>query len=84
MEPSGLLGTLIVGLVAGWLAGKITRGSGYGVIGDIVIGVIGAFIGAWLWRVLHLPIIAQPWISAIVGATVGAIVLLFILRLLKR
>jgi uncharacterized membrane protein YeaQ/YmgE (transglycosylase-associated protein family) len=84
MEPTSLIGTLIVGLIGGWLAGKIMRGSGFGIIGDIIVGVIGAFIGAWLWGVLHLPTIAQPWISAIVGATVGAIVLLLILRLIRR
>ena len=45
---------LIIGLIAGWLAGKI-MGGGFGLIGDIIIGVIGAFIGNWLWAALHLP-----------------------------
>src|SRR5262249_29766028 len=55
---TGLLVTLVVGLIAGWLAGKIVRGSGFGLIGDLVIGVIGAFIGRWLWiSLLHLPLI---------------------------
>jgi uncharacterized membrane protein YeaQ/YmgE (transglycosylase-associated protein family) len=75
---------LVVGLIAGWLAGKIVRGSGYGIIGDIIIGIIGAFIGTWLWGVLKLPMIANFWVSAIVVATVGACILLFILRLIKR
>lgn len=75
---------LVVGLIAGWLAGKIMQGGGFGIIGDIIVGVIGAFIGAWLWGLLKLPVIGNFWVSAIVTATVGAIVLLFILRLIKR
>ena len=84
MEGQSLLVFLIVGLVAGWLAGKIMRGSGFGIIGDIIVGVIGAFIGGWLWGQLHLPTIGNFWINAIVTATVGAVILLFILRLIRR
>ena len=84
LETNSLIVILIVGLIAGWLAGKIMRGSGFGIIGDIIVGIIGAFIGAWLWGVLHLPVIANFWVSAIVTATVGAVVLLFILRLIRR
>jgi uncharacterized membrane protein YeaQ/YmgE (transglycosylase-associated protein family) len=80
----GLLVILVVGLIAGWLAGQIMKGSGYGLIGDLVIGVIGAFIGTWLWGLLHLPLIGGFWINAIVISTVGALVLLFVLRLVKR
>jgi uncharacterized membrane protein YeaQ/YmgE (transglycosylase-associated protein family) len=79
-----LLIWLVVGIVAGWLAGKIMRGAGYGLIGDLIIGVIGAYIGGWLWRELHLPVIGNFWISAIVTATVGALLLLFIIRLIRR
>ncbi|HWF96112.1 MAG TPA: GlsB/YeaQ/YmgE family stress response membrane protein [Xanthobacteraceae bacterium] len=81
---NSLLVILIVGLIAGWLAGQIMRGSGFGLIGDLIIGIIGAFIGTWLWGVLHLPTIGNFWISAIVISTVGALVLLFILRLIRR
>ena len=84
LETNSLIVILIVGLIAGWLAGKIMRGSGFGIIGDIIVGIIGAFIGAWLWNVLHLPVIANFWVSAIVTATVGALVLLFLLRLIRR
>ena len=52
--------------------------------GDIIIGVIGGFIGSWLWGVLKLPMIANFWISAIVTATVGAVLLLFIIKLVRR
>jgi uncharacterized membrane protein YeaQ/YmgE (transglycosylase-associated protein family) len=80
----GLLITLVVGAIAGWLAGLIMKGSDYGLIGDIIIGVIGGFIGSWLWGVLKLPMIANFWISAIVTATVGAVLLLFIIKLVRR
>ncbi len=79
-----LLVILVVGLIAGWLAGQIMRGSGYGIIGDLVVGIIGAFIGTWLWEVLHLPTIGNFWINAIVISTAGALVLLFILGLIRR
>ncbi len=84
LGTNSLIVILIVGLIAGWLAGKIMRGSGFGIIGDLVIGVVGAFIGAWLWGALHLPVIANFWISAIVTATVGACVLLFVIGLIRR
>ena len=79
LETNSLIVILIVGLIAGWLAGQIMKGSGFGLIGDLIVGIIGAFIGTWLWGVLHLPMIANFWVSAIVIATVGACVLLFIL-----
>jgi uncharacterized membrane protein YeaQ/YmgE (transglycosylase-associated protein family) len=84
LEPQGLLVTLVIGLIAGWLAGQIMKGSGYGLIGDLIIGIIGAFIGSWLWHLLNLPSLGNIWVNNIVSATVGALVLLFILRLIKR
>ena len=84
ISNQGLLVILFVGLIAGWLAGKIMRGSGFGIIGDIIIGIIGAFIGTWLWGALHLPVIANFWVSAIVISTVGACVLIFIIGLFRR
>ena len=83
LGTNSIIVILIIGLVAGWLAGKI-MGGGFGIIGDIIIGIIGAFIGTWLWGVLHLPMIANFWVSAIVISTVGACILLFIIRLIKR
>jgi uncharacterized membrane protein YeaQ/YmgE (transglycosylase-associated protein family) len=84
MESQGLLVALVVGAIAGWLAGQIMKGSGYGLIGDIIIGVIGGFVGSWLWGVLKLPLIANFWVSAIVTATVGAVLLLFVIKLVRR
>jgi uncharacterized membrane protein YeaQ/YmgE (transglycosylase-associated protein family) len=84
LATNSLIVILVVGLIAGWLAGQIMRGAGFGIIGDIIIGIIGAFIGTWLWGQLHLPTIGNFWINAIVISTVGALVLLLILRLIRR
>ena len=75
---------LVIGLVAGWLAGRIMKGSGFGLIGDLVVGIIGSFIGNWLWKFAHFPIIVNFWVNAIVSATIGAVILLFVLRLIKK
>jgi uncharacterized membrane protein YeaQ/YmgE (transglycosylase-associated protein family) len=84
LETNSLIVILVIGLIAGWLAGKLMKGSGFGIIGDIIVGIIGAFIGAWLWRVLSLPLLGNFWINAIITATVGAMILLFVLRLVRR
>ena len=82
MSNESLLVILLVGLVAGWLAGKIIRGAGFGIIGDIVIGIIGAFIGDWLLPRLSIHL-GTGIVSAIINATIGALLLLFIVRLLR-
>ena len=69
--------------IAGWLAGQVVRGTGFGLIADIAIGVVGALIGSWLLP--HLGIhLGTGIVPAIIGATIGAIVLLLILRLAYR
>ena len=79
-----LIVTLVIGAVAGWLAARVLKKTGFGLIGDIIVGVIGGYIGTWLWDVLHLPPIGSFWwINAIVTSTVGAIVLLVLLRLIR-
>lgn len=80
LSNESIIVIVLVGMVAGWLAGKIVRGAGYGLIGDIAVGIIGAFIGDWLLPRLgnHL---GSGTISSIVSATIGAIVLLLIIRL---
>lgn len=82
MDIQTILIILAIGAVAGWLAGVIMQGSGYGLLGDIVIGVIGAFIGGILFGLLGFA--AVGLIGQIISATVGAIVLIFVLRLLKK
>jgi uncharacterized membrane protein YeaQ/YmgE (transglycosylase-associated protein family) len=64
LETNSLIVILVIGLIAGWLAGKLMKGSGFGIIGDIIVGIIGAFIGAWLWSVLHLPTLGNFWINS--------------------
>jgi uncharacterized membrane protein YeaQ/YmgE (transglycosylase-associated protein family) len=74
---------IIVGLVAGWLAGVVMKGGGFGVIGDIVVGIVGAVLGGWLFGVMGLTA-GGGLLGAIVVATIGAILLIFIVRLIKR
>ena len=82
MSGESLLVILFVGLVAGWLAGQIVRGTGFGVIGDLIVGILGAFIGSWLLP--HLDIhLGSGVIRAILNATLGAILLLLVVRLVR-
>ena len=82
LSNESLLTILIVGVVAGWLAGEIMRGYGFGLIGDLIIGIIGAFIGNWLLPLLGIHL-GVGLIALIVNATIGAVVLLLVLRLLR-
>ncbi len=83
MNSHGLIAWIIIGAVAGWLAGLLVKGGGFGLIGDIIVGIIGAFVGGWLAGVLHIHI-GSGLISSIITATAGAVILLIILRLIKR
>jgi uncharacterized membrane protein YeaQ/YmgE (transglycosylase-associated protein family) len=78
-----LLWFLVVGLVAGWLAGVLVKGGGFGLVGDLVVGVIGAFLGGWLFSTLGASA-GGGLLGSIIVATIGAVVLLFIVRLIKR
>jgi len=82
----GLLTWIIVGAIAGWLAGAVMGGSGFGLIGDIVIGVIGALVGGWLASTLfNMPgAISGFNIQTIVVAFFGAVLVLFVARMLRR
>lgn len=82
-DPQSLIVLLIVGAIAGWLAGTIVKGYGFGTIGNIVVGVIGAFIGGWLFPSLGLWDIPGI-VGVIVSATLGAIILLVIIGLIRR
>jgi uncharacterized membrane protein YeaQ/YmgE (transglycosylase-associated protein family) len=82
MSGESLLVILLVGIVAGWLAGQLVRGAGFGLIGDLLIGIVGAFIGSWLLPKLGIHL-GVGIVGAIVNATIGAIVLLLILRLVR-
>jgi uncharacterized membrane protein YeaQ/YmgE (transglycosylase-associated protein family) len=82
MSSESLIVILFVGLVAGWLAGKVVRGAGYGIIGDIIIGIIGAFIASWLFPKLGIHI-GGGLISEIIYSAIGAIILLLVVRLVR-
>ena len=73
---------ILIGLAAGWLAGQITRGGGFGLIGDLIVGVIGAILGGVLFGVVGLA--ATNLLGQLITATVGAIILIAGLRLVKR
>ena len=83
MSNEGILVILFVGLIAGWLAGKIVQGTGFGLVGDILIGIVGAFIASWLFPKLGFHIAATTLVREIIYATLGAIILLLVLRLVR-
>jgi len=81
MSGESLLVILLVGVIAGWLAGQIVRGTGFGIIGDLVVGIV-ALIGGWLLARLGIHL-GVGIVAAIVNATIGAIVLLLVVRLVR-
>jgi uncharacterized membrane protein YeaQ/YmgE (transglycosylase-associated protein family) len=83
MDTHSLIAWLLIGAIAGWLAGTLIKGGGFGLIGDIIVGIVGAFIGGWLAGVLHINI-GGGLFSTIITATVGAVLLILIVRLIKR
>ncbi len=82
MTTENLIIFLVIGLCAGWLAGQIMKGGGFGLVGDLVVGVIGAFLGGWIFSQLGI----STWglLGLLITALVGAIVLLALIRLIKR
>jgi uncharacterized membrane protein YeaQ/YmgE (transglycosylase-associated protein family) len=79
----GLLYFLLVGLIAGWLTGQVMKGGGYGVMADIVLGILGGIVGGWIFGTLRIwP--GGGMIGAIIVAFVGAVVLVWITRLIKK
>jgi uncharacterized membrane protein YeaQ/YmgE (transglycosylase-associated protein family) len=83
LSGESILIILLVGLIAGWLAGKIVQGTGFGLIGDIAIGIVGAFIASWLLPRLGIGL-GVGLIREIIDATIGAVLLLVIIRLVRR
>jgi len=81
LSNESLIVILLVGIVAGWLAGQIVRGGGFGLIGDLIVGIIGAFIGDWLLPRLDIHL-GVGTVGLVIDATIGAIILLLIIRLL--
>ncbi|MET3901348.1 putative membrane protein YeaQ/YmgE (transglycosylase-associated protein family) [Devosia sp. UYZn731] len=83
LSTESLLVILLVGAIAGWLAGQIVRGYGFGVLGNIAVGIVGALIGSWLLPQLGI-FLGTGIVASIVNATLGAIVLLIVLGLVRR
>lgn len=79
----GILAWIIVGLIAGWLAGKVMKGGGYGVLVDIILGILGGILGGWLFGLLGIWQ-GRGLIGSIIVAFIGAVILVAITRALKR
>ncbi len=85
MTATALIIFLLIGAIAGWLAGLLVRGFGFGLLGNIVIGIVGALLAGWLLPALGVSfMIIGPIVTSIVYAMIGAIVLLVIIGLIKR
>ena len=82
MGTTGLILFLAIGLVAGWLASRVMRGGEFGLVGDLIVGVVGAYVGGWLFGLLGIS--AGGLLGSLVTAFVGAVVLLYVIRLIKR
>jgi uncharacterized membrane protein YeaQ/YmgE (transglycosylase-associated protein family) len=82
ISNEGLLVILFVGLVAGWLAGKVVRGTGFGIVGDIVVGIAGALVASFLFPKLGIHI-GTGLVSEIVYSAIGAVILLLVVRLVR-
>ena len=81
MEPITTLWFLLIGLVAGWLAGRIMKGRGFGLVGNLIVGVIGALLGGFLFSLLGIKVVGLA--GMLIAAVVGAIVLIWLLSLIK-
>jgi uncharacterized membrane protein YeaQ/YmgE (transglycosylase-associated protein family) len=82
MSGESLLIILLVGLIAGWLAGRLVAGGGFGIVANIAVGIVGALIGSWMLPKLGIRI-GSGFVSSIIVATIGAVVLLLVIGLLR-
>ena len=83
MSVQSLLILLLVGGIAGWLAALVMKGRGLGILGNIVVGIVGAFVGSWVLGLLGI-VIGGGILGAIINAFIGAVILLFLIGLIKR
>lgn len=79
----GFLAWIVVGLIAGWLAGQLMKGGGYGMVADIILGLLGGVLGGWIFQKLGVST-GGGMIGSIIVAFIGAVILVGITRLLKR
>ena len=85
MELQSIIIILVLGAVAGWLGGLVFKGSGLGLIGNIVVGILGGFIGYWLLPKIGVHInTGTPWVNYVITAGIGAVVLLALLNIIFR
>jgi len=80
---NSLIWFLIIGAIAGWLAGLVMKGRGFGLLGDIIVGIIGAFLGGWVFGKLGVSF-GGGLAGSLIVAFLGAVILLFLVRLIKR
>ena len=83
MSTESLLTILLIGAIAGWLAGLIVKGYGFGLLGNIIIGIIGAFVGTWLLARMGVSL-GGGIAGSIINAVIGAVVVLFLIGLFRR
>ncbi len=85
MDARTLIITILIGAVAGWLAGQVFQGRGLGTVGNIIVGIIGGFVGSWLLGVMGVHFsFGSPLLQTILTSTIGAVVVLFLTSLVKR
>lgn len=85
MTIEGILLAVLIGAIAGWLAGVIVKGAGFGLIGNIVIGIIGALVAAWLLPTIGLGFsVGSPIVTSLLYATIGAVIVLVVLSFIRR
>ena len=82
LEPQSLIAWIVIGAIAGWLAGLLVKGYGFGLVGNIVVGIVGAAIAGFLASYLHL--YTESTVGNIVAATIGAVILLLLVGLVRR
>jgi uncharacterized membrane protein YeaQ/YmgE (transglycosylase-associated protein family) len=79
----GLIWTVLIGIAAGWLAGQFMKGGGFGLVGDLIVGILGSFIGSWIFAALGL-FSGGGLIGSLIVSTIGAVVLLWLVRMIKK
>lgn len=82
MSTESLVIIIAVGIIAGWLAGQIVQGTGFGTLGDLLVGIAGAFVGSWVLPQLHVHL-GMGVVAAVINATLGAVLLLILIGLLR-
>ncbi len=78
-----MLYSIIIGGIAGWLAGKLMKGGGFGILGNILLGIVGGFVGGWLFGVVGISIL-ENWPGDLLEGVIGAVVILFVAGILKK